>query len=454
MVAHRTSPTNIGLGMAVGAGRARLRLRGHRGAWSLACRARSTPWRRWSASRGHLLNWYDTQTLEPLHPGTCSTVDSGNLAASLVCLAQGLRQLAIPPGAEQAPALHGLAQRADALLEAMDFRFLYDTQRKLFAIGYRLADADGPARLDPSFYDLLASEARLASFIAIAKGDVPSSHWFALGRPVTSVDGVPTLLSWSATAFEYLMPLLFMKRYPETLLDRTCVMAVRRMRRYGEPLHVPWGISESAYAVTDRAGNYQYKAFGVPGLGLKRGLADDLVVAPYATALAALVDPEAAVANLRRLQAEGLHGRYGFFESIDYTPAGPAESEPDEPRAADAGRGQIVKAYLAHHQGMTLVALADRAARRRHGAVASTRPARAGHRAAAAGARAARRAGHRAAARRGHARAGRASRRSRRAASARPTSQFPHAHFLSNGAYTVDGHQRGRRRQHSAAGAW
>ena len=153
----------------------------------------------------------------------------------------------------------------------MNFRFLFDPKRQLFAIGYRLPDADGPGRLDASYYDLLASEARLASFIAIAKGDVPEMHWFHLGRPVTSVRGAPVLLSWSATLFEYLMPLLVMRTYPNTLLDESCRMVVRRQMDYAAARGVPWGISESAYNVVDRHGTYQYKAFGVPGLGLKRG---------------------------------------------------------------------------------------------------------------------------------------------------------------------------------------
>ena len=188
--------------------------------------------------------------------------------------------------------MEGLAARASAFADGMDFRFLYDPRRRLLAIGYRAADAEGPGRLDPSRYDLLASEARLASFIAIAKGDLPEKHWFHLGRTVTGVHGIPTLLSWSGTIFEYLMPLLLMRSYPDTLLDESCRMAVRRQRDYGAERGVPWGISESAYDLVDHLGNYQYKAFGVPGLGLKRGLGDELVVAPYATALAALVDPD------------------------------------------------------------------------------------------------------------------------------------------------------------------
>src|SRR5207344_2712073 len=170
-------------------------------------------------------------------------------------------------------------------------------------IGYRLADDEGPGRRDPSFYDLLASEARLASFLAIAKDDVPESHWFHLGRPVTSVRGAPVLLSWSGTLFEYLMPLLVMRSYPDTLLDESCRLAVRRQIDYAAARGVPWGISESAYNVVDRHDTYQYRAFGIPGLGLKRGLGDELVVAPYATALATMIDPGPSAANLRRLTA-------------------------------------------------------------------------------------------------------------------------------------------------------
>jgi cyclic beta-1,2-glucan synthetase len=192
-------------------------------------------------------------------------------------LAAGLADAPIPPDA--AGRFRALAERALTFVDEMNFRFLYDRQRQIFAIGYRLADAEGPGRLDPSFYDLLASEARLASFIAIAKGDVPDSHWFHLGRLLTSVDGASTLLSWSATLFEYLMPQLVMRNYPETLLAQSCRSAVRRQIEYWRQGGVPWGISESGFNAVDRHGNYQYKAFGVPGLGLKRGLGDDLVVA-------------------------------------------------------------------------------------------------------------------------------------------------------------------------------
>jgi cyclic beta-1,2-glucan synthetase len=248
-----------------------------------------------------------------------------------------------------------LASRASRLVEAMRFEFLYDRRRRIFSIGYRLADADGPGRLDASFYDLLASEARLASFVAIAKGDVPQHHWFHVGRLITNVHGRATLISWGGTMFEYLLPQLLMRSFPGTLLHQSCQACVRRQVEYGKSRGVPWGISECAFAFTDRAGNYQYRAFGVPGLGLDRGLADDLVVAPYATALAALVDPAAAADNFQRLGRVGLEGRYGYYEAIDYRPRLPA---PDA-APGDPAKPAVVRAYFAHHQGMSLVALAN-----------------------------------------------------------------------------------------------
>ena len=242
-----------------------------------------------------------------------------------------------------------------ALADGMQFDFLYDRRRRIFSIGYRLADAYGPGRLDTSFYDLLASEARLASFVAIAKGDVPQHHWFHLGRLVTNVEGRATLMSWGGTMFEYLMPQLLLRNFPGTLLDQSCRASVRRQIDYGREREVPWGVSESAYAFTDREGNYQYRAFGVPGLGLKRGLVDDLVISPYATALASLVTPAAAAENLQRLSSVGAEGRFGYYESIDYNPR---NRDVETPRDRPA-RPVVVRAYFAHHQGMSLVALAN-----------------------------------------------------------------------------------------------
>jgi cyclic beta-1,2-glucan synthetase len=361
-IAHRTSPTNIGMGLLATLTAHDL---GFIAGDELIARTDAvlTTIEGLERYQGHLLNWYDSQSLEPLPPRYVSTVDSGNLTASLLCLAEGLRRLA---GAEAAGDGAGLAPetgerlatlgaRAAAFAEEMRFGFLYDKQRRIFAVGYRLADAEVPGRLDASYYDLLASEARLASFLAIARGEVPQSHWFHLGRLVTGVDGRHTLLSWSATLFEYLMPLLVMRSYPDTLLEQTSRMAVRAQRRYASERGVPWGISESGCNVVDHHETYQYKAFGVPGLGLKRGLGDELVVAPYATALAAMVEPAEAVRNLRRLAGQGLAGEYGFYEAIDYTHRAASDEEPPAP----AGRGTVVRAYMAHHQGMTLVALGN-----------------------------------------------------------------------------------------------
>lgn len=352
-VAHRTSPTNIAMSLLSTLAAHDL---GFIDTPSLLTRLEDTLTTidRLEHHEGHLLNWYDTRTLEPLAPKYVSTVDSGNFAGALATLAVGLRGLAktAETAPEHAVRLESLAARASVYFDEMNFAFLYDRKRRLFAIGFRLADSLGGARLDASYYDLLASEARLASFIAIAKGDVPEVHWFRLGRLITSVHGAPVLLSWSATLFEYLMPMLLMRSYPTTLLDASCRMAVRRQIDYGATRGTPWGISESAYTAVDRHGNYQYKAFGVPGLGLKRGLGDELVVAPYATALAVLVDPARSARNLRRLADEGLFGDYGFYEAIDYTDR--SASGPHK-----ASRGVVVPAFFAHHAGMSLVAIAN-----------------------------------------------------------------------------------------------
>ena len=341
-IAHRTSPTNIGLSLLATLAAHDL---GFIDTEELLRRTDDalTSIERLERYNGHLLNWYDTRTLQPLLPKYVSTVDSGNFAGALLILSNGLRTVA-----------PHLAARARAIFETIDFTFLYESKRHLFTIGYRLADAEGAGSFDPSYYDLLASEARLASFVAIAKGDVPQTHWFRLGRSVTSVRGAPVLLSWSATLFEYLMPMLMMRSYPDTLLDQSCRLAVRRQIEYAAHRGVPWGISESAYNVVDRHGNYQYKAFGIPGLGLKRGLGDEVVVAPYATALAVLVDPAASAANMRRLAAMGLEGEYGFFDAIDYT-----NRERESGTLEYTSNGVIVQTYLAHHAGMTLVALTN-----------------------------------------------------------------------------------------------
>jgi cyclic beta-1,2-glucan synthetase len=458
-VARRTSPTNIGMSML-----------STMAAHDLGYLATDEMLRRLDATlttlegleryRGHFLNWYDTATRVPLHPRYVSTVDSGNLAAALIALAQGVLEIERTPQtreqrlegladtadllaiasssakeefgsrprlteinrlaramvtvAREAPTdaaiedvqkfaaqlasafgeatqasasaestdiaywcqavlaaasrirdtapvgdevLRALAGRMSAMADQMRFDFLYDRRRRIFSIGYRLADANGPGRLDGSFYDLLASEARLASFVAIAKGDVPQHHWFHLGRLVTNVNGRATLMSWGGTMFEYLMPQLLLRTFPGTLLDQSCRASVRRHIEYGVQRDVPWGISESAYALTDRGGNYQYRAFGVPGLGLRRGLSTDLVIAPYATALASLVSPAAAAENFEQLAAVGLDGDYGFYEALDYNPRRRDVDTETPPEAVS--KPVVVRAFFAHHQGMSLVALAN-----------------------------------------------------------------------------------------------
>jgi cyclic beta-1,2-glucan synthetase len=422
--------------------------------------------------RGHLYNWYDTRTLQPLHPQYVSSVDSGNLAGCLLTLQAGLAEMkyqpVLPTNAlqglqdtlqvlvEQLPASPApeLAKKTrvlqDALraltldgppltetaitcaleqihrtggtlveslpadididgelvywarafdqqfcalrdepgflapgswqgnvlptrmelagegvadtcaltqldfiddlinrcraLTAMDFEFLYDTTCGLLAIGYDV----GERRRDPTCYDLLASEARLASFVLIAQGQVPQKHWFSLGRLLTSHGGDVSLISWSGSMFEYLMPQLIMPSYANTLLEQTCKAAVARQIEYGRQRAVPWGISESCYNTIDMHQVYQYRAFGVPGLGFKRGLGDDLVIAPYASALALTVMPREACRNLQTLAEQGFLGAYGFYEAIDYTPTRVPRGKPHA----------IVRSFMAHHQGMSLLAFA------------------------------------------------------------------------------------------------
>jgi cyclic beta-1,2-glucan synthetase len=257
---------------------------------------------------------------------------------------------------ELLPLLHEASDRAGkriARLEAlageclemayMDFSFLFDERRNLFSIGFNIDER----RLDSGFYDLLASEARLCSYVAIALGQVPQDHWFSLGRLLQASHGRPVLASWSGSLFEYLMPLLVMPNYESTLLDQTYRGAVEHQIEYGRAGGAPWGVSESGYNRTDVQLNYQYRAFGVPGLGLKRGLADDHVIAPYASAMALMVLPRAACENLQRLQVQGREGPYGFYEAVDYTPS----------RLPPGQSGVTIRSFMAHHQGMSLLAL-------------------------------------------------------------------------------------------------
>ncbi|HUG21622.1 GH36-type glycosyl hydrolase domain-containing protein [Piscinibacter sp.] len=458
-IAHRTSPTNIGLSLLANLSAYDF---GYITLGQLVERTRATlnTMDRLDRHEGHFLNWYDTQTLQPLRPRYVSSVDSGNLAGHLLTLRGGLQMLAdglpdmprlfagmddtlrllqqalgkvgadhptvrfaslldgaladppqsptplwsafdalsacaqqlvdrvgepvdaaeneaqrwaaallaqcraalaelsqlapaaalpgdaaweVPALLERGAGLRRLAERAGGFSE-MDYGVLHDPARHLLSIGYNVDEH----RADSGHYDLLASEIRLTSFVAIAQGHLPQESWFALGRLLTTVDGKPVLLSWSGSMFEYLMPMLVMPSYEHTLLDQTMRAAVERQIAYGRQRGVPWGMSESGYNATDAHLNYQYRAFGVPGLGLKRGLAEDLVVAPYATVMALMVEPHAAWQNLQRLADEGLAGTFGYYEAVDYTPS----------RLPRGQTSAVVRSYMAHHQGMSLLSLA------------------------------------------------------------------------------------------------
>lgn len=236
-----------------------------------------------------------------------------------------------------------IIERISRLIDETRFSFLYDRKRMLFSIGYNVEDG----RLSKSYYDLLASEARQASYIAIARGEIDRKHWVRMGRKMTVADGGKVLISWTGTMFEYLMPLLVMRNYENTIFDETYLFVVRVQKKYGKQRRIPWGISESGYSSLDFNLNYQYKAFGVPGLGLKRGLANDMVTAPYASILALCVDPGAVVENLKELAGFGMDGRWGYYEAIDFTPS----------RLDKGSRCSIVKSFMSHHQGMSLAAL-------------------------------------------------------------------------------------------------
>ena len=244
---------------------------------------------------------------------------------------------------ERIHTLEKLADICDELAD-MDYSFLYDRSKHLLTIGYNVTEHIR----DSSYYDLLASEARLCTFVAISQGKLPQESWFALGRLLTSAASAPVLLSWSGSMFEYLMPLLVMPTYENTLLDQTNRAAVKRQIEYGKQRNVFWGISESGYNMVDANFNYQYRAFGVPGLGLKRGLAEDLVIAPYASVMSLMVSPEDACANLQKLSEAGFEGKYGFYEAIDFTPA----------RLPRGQSNAVIRSFMVHHQGMSLLSLA------------------------------------------------------------------------------------------------
>ncbi len=390
-IAHRTSPTNIGLYLACTLA---ARDFGFIDTPGLIKRLEPTisTVERLDKWKGHLYNWYDTITLEPLPPLYVSTVDSGNFVGCLLTVKEGLVEWLKSysegdgqPGSERdsgkvteashvafaeelTPALKDgnagkgrtlhesareewptrgqkLIARLEVLINGTDFRPLYDNKAKLFHLGYQT----GLREPDQILYDLLASEARQLSFIAIALGHVPVSHWNTLGRVMTRVGRRVTLLSWSGTMFEYLMPWLFMRTYRNTIWESTYRAVVERQIQYAHQRGVPFGISESGYYAFDFQMNYQYRAFGVPGLGFKRGLEQDLVVAPYATILALPFARRQGLADLGKLEELGARGKYGFYEAIDFT----SQRLPKEKTC------MVIRSFMAHHQGMSLLTLAN-----------------------------------------------------------------------------------------------
>lgn len=331
-LAHRTSPTNIGLALVSALAAADLGLCSAPEASELIEHILSTC-EKLTKWRGHLYNWYDTRSLRPLVPEYVSTVDSGNFAACLAVLRRGMEEYARPD----------LAARACALYDAMDFQPLYDPERRLFRIGW-----DGSiGKLSDGYYDLLASEARLTGYLAVARGDAPRRHWRRLSRALVSKDGYRGMASWTGTMFEYLMPELFLPLCRDSLLwesARFCLYVQRRDLPGGEP----WGQSESAFFSLDPSLSYRYKAHGCAELALKRGMEADRVVSPYSSFLALAVEPRAAVRNLRRLCSLGFTGRFGLWEAVDYTPS----------RTSGRG-GESVRCVMAHHLGMSLTAIAN-----------------------------------------------------------------------------------------------
>ena len=334
---YRTSPTNIGLALISVISSYDLGYESKEFAVNLIEKMLNTinglP--RWN---GHLYNWYNISTLAPLFPRYVSSVDSGNFIGYMYILKQFLLKVD-----EDAYRKKQLINIVDNIIDETDFSKLFDIKTGLFSIGYNLEDD----KMTDSYYDLLASEARQTSLVAIAKKDVSAKHWKNLSRALTTLNKYKGLISWSGTAFEYLMPAINIKRYPGSLLDESCKFMIMSQMEYAKKLGTAWGISEAAFNLKDFSGNYQYKAFGIPWLGLKRGLADDIVVSSYGTILAINDVPKDVINNLKRLEESGMYNKYGFYESIDYTPS----------RARNKNKYSVVKTYMAHHQGLILLSI-------------------------------------------------------------------------------------------------
>ena len=293
---------------------------------------------------GHLYNWYNIKSKEPLNPRYISTVDSGNFVGYLFVVKSFLQnEKEENIDLHEATNIKEMLVKVTKMIEDTDFSTLYSRDRRLFSIGFNIEEN----KLTDSYYDLLASEARQASLIAIAKGDIPIKHWNSLSRTMTNLGDYKGLVSWSGTAFEYLMPNINIPKYSGSLLDESCKFAIKSQIEYSRKLGIPWGISEAAFNAKDLYSNYQYKAFGIPWLGLKRGLADEMVVSSYGSILAITEKPREVVKNLKVLESQDMYNKYGFYESIDYTLS----------RIENGKIGIPVKTYMAHHQGLILLSI-------------------------------------------------------------------------------------------------
>ena len=301
---------------------------------------------------GHLYNWYNIKTLEPLIPRYISTVDSGNFVGYVYVLQSFYKEIKEKTKngeiEEKEKIFNLIPEWVDEPLENnpianADFSKLYDGEKGLFSIGFNIEEG----KLTDSYYDLLASEARQASLVAISKKDVEAKHWNNLGRIMTTMYGYNGLISWSGTAFEYLMPNVIIKSERGSLIDESIKFMIMSQKEYAKKLGIPWGFSEAAYYLKDLNNNYQYKAIGIPWLGLKRGLEEDIVVSSYASIMALSNDTKEVIQNIKNLEKQGMYNKYGFYESIDYSPI----------RLKKGKKQMVVNTYMAHHQGLILLSI-------------------------------------------------------------------------------------------------
>ena len=350
-VVSRTSSTNIGLGMLAVISSYDLKFENLEDSINLLEKIINTVsgLQKWN---GHLYNWYNLNNLQPLTPRFISSVDSGNFVGYLYVVLQFLESIGEQSNDNNnitnvddalAEKIKVLKKQIEELIQNTDFTKLFDYKNNLFSVGFDVEEN----KLVDSYYDLLASEARQASLVAIAKKDIDVKNWYNLSRTLTVLNKYKGLISWSGTAFEYLMPNINIPKYPGSLLDESCKFMIMSQKEYAKRLGIPWGVSESAFNLKDLNNNYQYKAFGIPWLGLKRGLADEMVVSSYGTILAITEDPKAVVNNLKVLEKQGMYDKYGFYEAIDYTPN----------RVEKGKKYETVKTYMAHHQALILLAI-------------------------------------------------------------------------------------------------